>query len=320
MNVTFPQRVIDRMMEENPAKALAEYGAQFRSGADARDEAGDGVGEVVVAAGRMVDLVAPGARGVTLQRGDLLNAAGVIEQGDVAGVEHRQQMVGVELALGLLRELVGDAALLQRLPCELAAEGVTLDREHAVLERHSLEQNRRAAAPSDPSGYKAELPSDFVVPPGVEFQLDEKHPLMPQARQLAHDIDQGKIGGQEALSRLLALHGASEIARVQQFDRQVQAEVQKLGATGTTRVTTIQNFIKSIAPEDTIRDLYAGLISEKAVRGWEALMRRFESQGAGSYSHAHRDAPEGNGTIPGYEKMSFEQRLAAADAAKRGAR
>jgi hypothetical protein len=186
-----------------------------------------------------------------------------------------------------------------------------------LMERHSLEQNRKAAAPTDPSGYKAELPSDFVVPPGIEFQLDEKHPLLPVARQLAHDIDQGKIGGQEALSRLLALHGASEIARVQQFDRQVQAEVQKLGATGTTRVTTIQNFIKSIAPEDTIRDMYAGLWSEKAVRAWESIMRRFESQGAGSFSHAHREAPEDAGTIPNYERMSFEQRLAAAEAAKR---
>jgi hypothetical protein len=66
-----------------------------------------------------------------------------------------------------------------------------------------------------------------------------------------------------------------------------------------------------------VRDLYAGLISEKAVRGWEALMRRFESQGTGSFSHSGREAPEDNGAIPNYDKMSFEQRLAAADAAKR---
>jgi hypothetical protein len=159
-----------------------------------------------------------------------------------------------------------------------------------LIERHALEQNRKAAMPADPSGYELKLPADFVVPQGVEFRIDENNPLLPHARQLAHDIDAGKIGAQEALSRLLGLHGASEIARVQQFDNQVRAEVQKLGATGTARITTIQNFIKSIAPEDTIRDLYAGLISEKAVRGWEALMRRFESQGAGSFSHAHREA------------------------------
>jgi hypothetical protein len=35
MNVTFPQRIIDAAMEENPAKANAEYGAQFRSDVEA---------------------------------------------------------------------------------------------------------------------------------------------------------------------------------------------------------------------------------------------------------------------------------------------
>jgi hypothetical protein len=41
-------------------------------------------------------------------------------------------------------------------------------------------------------------------------------------------------------------------------------------------------------------------------------MQKFQSQGAASFSQAHRVAPDSN-EIPGYDKMSFEQRRYAQD-------
>jgi hypothetical protein len=48
-------------------------------------------------------------------------------------------------------------------------------------------------------------------------------------------------------------------------------------------------------------------------------MHKFQSQGAASFSQAHRVAPDDN-KIPGYDKMSFAEKRLAQDqrAAQRG--
>jgi hypothetical protein len=138
------------------------------------------------------------------------------------------------------------------------------------------------------------------------------------ARQLVFDMDHGKISGQDAFGKLVALAAAKEIGQVQSFNAGVEREVQKLGATGTARVTAVQNFIKGLVPEDTLTDLFGGLWSEKAVRGWETIIRKFASQGVSGFSQAHREPLESsNGKIPGYETMTFEQRRAAQSAQRR---
>jgi hypothetical protein len=42
-------------------------------------------------------------------------------------------------------------------------------------------------------------------------------------------------------------------------------------------------------------------------------MNKISSQGAASFSQSHRVPPEDSSKIPGYDKMSFEQRRQAQD-------
>jgi hypothetical protein len=189
-----------------------------------------------------------------------------------------------------------------------------------LLAHKATEDSRRANLAKAPEDYRLELPSDFQVPQGIEFKLNEQDPLVPIAQRLMYDIDHGRISGQDAFRRLVALAAAKEVNQVQAFNAGVEREVQKLGATGTARVTAVQNFIKGLVPEDTLTDLFGGLWSEKAVRGWESIIRKVASQGVGSYSQSFREPPESDGKIPGYENMTFSQKRAAQDALRRNNR
>src|SRR5207247_449353 len=68
-------------------------------------DSGDGVRKVVVAAGPMVDRIAPAPRGSSLEAAELGHQPRVIEEFDSSGV-HRREKSSVQLALRLLGHLV----------------------------------------------------------------------------------------------------------------------------------------------------------------------------------------------------------------------
>lgn len=177
----------------------------------------------------------------------------------------------------------------------------------------ATEDSRRLTLPQKPDDYKVETTKNFQVPRGIEFKLDEKNPLVPQARQLMHDIDTGKVSGQEAFSRMLELHAAGEVSRVQAFETAKAAEIAKLGATGTARVTAVQEFLSAQLGPDMAKHMAAMLVTARHVEGFEKLMANYRSQGAGSFTQSHRETAQQNGKIPGYESMTYEQRRFAQD-------
>ncbi len=71
-----------------------------------------------------------------------------------------------------------------------------------LMERNAIEDSRKATLPAKPEDYKFEVSKNFVAPQGIELTLNDKDPAPPLARQLMHDIDQGR-GGQEAFSRMV---------------------------------------------------------------------------------------------------------------------
>jgi hypothetical protein len=182
----------------------------------------------------------------------------------------------------------------------------------SLLERHALEESRKATLPSDPRGYKLELPADFVVPPGVEFTFNENDPRARLAREFA--LENGL--SQAQFSKLIAIDAARQVEELAALNRAVDAEIKKLGATGTQRVTAIQQFLRGALGDDGATPFIKTLVSEKMVSGWERIMQRVSSQGVGSFSQSHRESDERSGpSDEAWSKMSYGERADYARAA-----
>jgi hypothetical protein len=162
--------------------------------------------------------------------------------------------------------------------------------------------------PKDPNGYELKLPDNFVAPQGIEFNFNEKDPAIALAREFAH-----KNGlSQEQFSGMAAIYAATRVQELAAFAKANQAEVEKLGATGTQRVTAIQNFLRGHLGDEIAAPFMKTLVTETMVRGWERIMQRISNGGVSSPSMGGREAPEDRtGKIANYDGMSFEQRRAA---------
>ena len=185
-----------------------------------------------------------------------------------------------------------------------------------LLERHSIEQSRRLTLPQKPEEYEAALPKDFKLPQGFEYTVDPNDPVLPHARDFALKAGLSKDQFQE----LVGLHVQSDIARQLRYREQANAEVLKLGAAGTERVTAAQTFLRSQLGDDLAAVVLGTMSSAKHVEAFEKLMSNFRTQGGGTFSTTGREPPVNtNGQIPGYETMTFEQKRAAQEALRRNA-
>jgi hypothetical protein len=100
------------------------------------------------------------------------------------------------------------------------------------------------------------------------------------------------------------------------------AEVAKLGAAGPARVDAVIQWIDAVAGPDAaaLKNVFKMAPVASTITAFENMIKRFQSQGVTAFSQAHREgAPEAN-KIPGYEKMTFEQRRQAQDQRRAGAR
>ena len=98
-------------------------------------------------------------------------------------------------------------------------------------------------------------------------------------------------------------------------------EVAKAGVNAPQRVDAVGKWITGEMGEADAAPIKATIVTDAHLRFYERLMQKVSSQGAASFSQSHRTAPESS-PIPGYDKMSFEQRRQAQDqnAARRNSR
>jgi hypothetical protein len=168
----------------------------------------------------------------------------------------------------------------------------------------AAEDVRKGALPQTPDAYKVELPADFKPPAGVDFKLDAANPALGQLESVAH-----KYGlTQEAVNELIGVYAGNEVGTEARIAAGRAAEVAKLGTAGPARVDNVVRFLDASG----LGALKSSLITAAQVEAWEAHITKLTSQGGASFSQSHRVPPETN-TIPGYDKMSFEQKRLAQD-------
>jgi hypothetical protein len=177
-----------------------------------------------------------------------------------------------------------------------------------MLQRQSQEDLKRATLPQSAEGYEAKLPEGLKLPGGIEYSWNNADPTMVAARNWAHakGLSQGEFS--EVLG-IYANHIATEQAAIAERSR---LEIAKAGVNAPQRVDAVGKFITGLMGETDAKQIKALIVTDSMLRYHEAIMNKLASQGAANFSQSHRVAPE-TGGIPGYDKMTFEQRRQAQD-------
>jgi hypothetical protein len=152
---------------------------------------------------------------------------------------------------------------------------------------------------ADASGYKPDLPADMQLPPGIEFKIDTADPAYRDLAAFAH----ARGWDQEAFSTAIGIFASREARQAAAFNEAQRAEVQKLGANGTSRVTAVETWLRSTLGDDLASGMRGMIVTEKIVRGFEKLAAQHTTQGAALFSQAHR-TPEPS---PGPGRVTEEQ-------------
>jgi hypothetical protein len=165
---------------------------------------------------------------------------------------------------------------------------LTADEARALVARDAAARSKELSRPQSPDGYRAEPPSDFKPPDGLNFQFNAADPLLHQARAVAH----AEGLSQEGFSRLLAIYAGSKVGEAQTINNARNAEIQKLGANGPSRFMAVETFLKGKLGEAGGAQIAARICTASDVEQFEKLVATFTSQGGASFSQRGREAPD----------------------------
>lgn len=180
--------------------------------------------------------------------------------------------------------------------------------------RVAADDVRKLALPQTPADYKVELPADFQPPVGIEFKFNDADPLIAQARQVMHDVDTGKLSGQEAFSKFLGLYASTQVSSTQSIATAQAAEIAKLGVNGTARVNALETFFDGLLGPGEGKAMVARAFTAADVQRLEKTVTRFASQGVAPFKPGGREPPEPAGRLSqaDYDKLPTGEKLAYA--------
>jgi hypothetical protein len=186
-----------------------------------------------------------------------------------------------------------------------------------MMDRQAQDDLRKATIPPSADAYELKISPDAKLPGNVEFKFDGNDPSLVAAKNWAHvrGLDQG------AFSEMLTLYAGHVAGQNAALAARSAQELAKAGVNAPQRVDAVHKWITGEMGEADAAPIRATLVTDAHLRFYEKLMQKASSQGVAGFSQQHRAAPETN-TIPGYDKMSFEQRRQAQDqnAARRNQR
>jgi hypothetical protein len=150
-----------------------------------------------------------------------------------------------------------------------------------LLAHKSAEDSRRLTAPTKVEDFRLELPSDLKMPQGVDFRIDPNNPAVEPARAFALRNNLS----QQQFSEMLGVYAASQANEMVAFNTAKAAEVAKLGDAANARVDAVRGWLRSMVPEhfDGLARVLEMAPSAATVKGLEALMHRYVTQGSGGF-------------------------------------
>lgn len=172
----------------------------------------------------------------------------------------------------------------------------------------AADESRRLTLPQTDDAYKVELPSSFKAPEGVEFKIEADNPLWAQGRAWArkHGLTQ------EAFSEAIALVAGDRIGTQTSIKQAFDAEVAKLGAAGPQRVDAVTQWISAMGGDKhgaALARVMKMAPVASTIEAFEALMQRFQTQGAGTFTTRGREADQQSRVSDAdYEKMTYTER------------
>ena len=177
-----------------------------------------------------------------------------------------------------------------------------------MMERQGAEDARRLTLPKDPNGYELKTSESFKPPAGVKFEFNKDDAVLAAARKLAHERGMD----QQTFSNFLDIYASDRIREMTTINNARNAELAKLGSTATQRIDAIKTWAHGTLGSELGGAIEQMLVTERQVRAFEKVIERAMSQGGTQFDNRGREQQqEQAGKIPGYEKMSFEQKRAA---------
>jgi hypothetical protein len=193
-------------------------------------------------------------------------------------------------------------------PGKVTVGGVSYDEANvsAALAAQAAEASRRATLPQRVEDYTPQLPADWKAPAGIEYQLNPRDPAFIAAQQFAHENGLSK----DQWSKMLALYASAQVNDLASVTAARNAEIAKLGATASARLTAIEQFFKATygAADGAIR--FSRLLTADDVRIAEREMQRALNPGGSTFTPA-REAPHEPGRVSEqeYNRMSHGERM-----------
>jgi hypothetical protein len=170
---------------------------------------------------------------------------------------------------------------------------------------------RRSTLPASPNDYKTEFTPDFKIPDGIKYEFKADDPLLAQARAVMHDIDQGKLSGQQAFSKLLELYAGGQVSTQQQIQTARNAEIAKLGAAGPARIDALTTFFRAYLGEAAGTRRMQRIFNAQDVQDAEMEVSKITSHGAAAFRANGREPPQPAGLVSNeqYGRMNARERL-----------
>jgi hypothetical protein len=159
--------------------------------------------------------------------------------------------------------------------------------------------------PVDPAGYTLDLPADFPMPDGVRFEWKPDDPVLGPMIARAKEFAFANGIDQTGFSKMMGLYAATQIHEAKAISDWQAQEVQKLGAAGSVRVDAVKQFLKGHLGEDSAKALVAGMRTADQIRAYEALLKKFVSQGAATFRD---NTPKGRISEEEYAAMTPGER------------